>query len=821
MNALITRSLTAFLGPAMDWKTTLSRLAHRPGYAIAAWIMLGLAVAANIVAFAIVYAFMLKPFPYSQSRQLSVIRERYMKLGSNPNSALVSVKDYLTLKKEIPGIVAAGLSTQPNAQSTQLDGQTRLLKFEEVTPSLFRTLGVQPALGRWPARDADQPDGPPEIVISHHLWLGAYHGQPDVLSKFLKVNGCFFRIVGVMPAGFFYRVGQLDAWLPYVITPARTESMETNYSMVVRRGPGLSQKQLDMELQNNQERLLENLPPGARAFADKAGFTLDSQSLRISGLEAFSIDDDLPWLLQAAAAMLLLLALANTINLGLVRVHAHSHEFAMRYVLGAPRTGLARLVLIEHLPIAVVVGATALVLSWAGLHTLNVDEIMPVPQFSPFNVQFGAPVIAFAVIASVLAVLAAAAGPAALASGRTLLSTHGHSRTATGGKALRNVQRIFGATQIALACALLIATGLLSISLIRMLSQPLGFEPRHRVEAVILLPHGVTNTEVWPNLESALQRIPNVSSVAASGMTPYSLIAGDHQLVRKPAESADTAKVLVNMPSVSAGFFSTLGIEFIAGRAFTPAEVKNNTPVIVINEWLAKHFFGSAAEAVGKTLDMWIPVRVIGVTQNVAWQPVPSEYNRGTIYFPFGENQPNLIAAIMKIRGPAAPMMQVFKRTIEAAVPGSAVFSMSTMPDVVRSASALSAAGVDIVTTFACLALLLAALGVFALTTFVARARLGEYGIRAALGAGPLALLRLGFREAAWLLIVGLPIGLTGAWLLGRAVASTLYQTPVLEPWLYIVGALLLIVVVFAAAWGPARRAAGVPLRELLSGGTQ
>lgn len=818
MNALITRSLTAFLGPAMDWKTTLSRLAHRPGYAIVAWIMLGLAVAANVVAFAILYGFMLKPLPYSQPGQLSVIRERDIKIGLNSNNALVSVKHYLALKKELPGIVGAGLATQPDAEPAQLAGQMHLLKFEEVTPSLFRTLGVQPSLGRWPAADADQPDGPPEVMISHHFWLGAYHGQPDVLSKFLEVQGRSFRIVGVMPAGFFYRVGQLDAWLPYVITPARAESTETNYSMVVRRGANVSQKQLDLELQNEQERLVEALPPDIRSFAEKAGFTLDAQSLRASELEMFGIGD-LPWFLQAAAALLLLLALANTINLGLVRVHAHSHEFAMRYVLGATRTGLARLVLIEHLPIAVVVGVTALPLAWAGLRVINPDEIMPIPLLTPFKLQFGAPVIAFAVIFSTLAVLFAAVGPATLASSRRLLSKLGRSRTATGGRALRKVQRIFGATQIALACALLITTGLLSISLVRMLTQPLGFEPRHRIEATIILPHGVTNTTVWPNLEPALQRIPNVTSVAASGMTPYSRIGENHAFVHKLGESGDTETV--NMPSVSADFFSTLGIEFIAGRAFTSAEVKNHTPVIVINEWLAKHFFGSPANAVGKTLDMWIPVRVVGVTRNIAWQPVPSEYKRGTVYFPLGENQPDLVVAILETRGPIAPMMQSIRRTIEVAVPGSAVFSMSTMPDVVRSASALSAAGVGIVTTFACLALLLAALGVFALTTFVARARLGEYGTRAALGAGPLALLGLGFREAAWLLIVGLPIGLIGAWLLGRAVASTLYQTPVLEPWLYIVGALLLIVVVFAAAWGPARRAARVPLRELFSGGTQ
>jgi ABC-type antimicrobial peptide transport system permease subunit len=168
---------------------------------------------------------------------------------------------------------------------------------------------------------------------------------------------------------------------------------------------------------------------------------------------------------------------------------------------------------------------------------------------------------------------------------------------------------------------------------------------------------------------------------------------------------------------------------------------------------------------------------------------------------------------------PGAPTKEVLKRAVQAALPGSYVFSVTPLPSIMAGESSFRAAGAGMAGAFAALALLLAALGVFAITSFIARARLGEYGIRAALGASPLALLRLGFKDAIWLLAIGLPIGLGGAYLLGRVIAGALYQTPVLDWWLYVVGAAVIAAVVFAAAWRPARKAARVPIRDLLGGG--
>ena len=789
-------------------------LARKPGYAIAAWVMLGLAIAANAAVFAIVWGLMLKPLPYAQPNQLSIVSERLPKIGLN--NSKVSVKSYLALKQGLDGITSAGLATEPDGAPVKIAGHTRLLGFEQMTPSLFRTLGVQPVLGRLPTASAGQPGGPPEAVISQRLWQSAYSSKRNVLGQSLKVNEKTYRIVGVMPRGFSFKSGRMDAWLPYVITAKGAQSGSINYWMVVRSKPGVSLQQLNLELQSQRDRLLAKTTPEQRTRMIADGYALDARPLHAVVLNSFGVGE-LPWLLQAAAGLLLLLALANTVNLGLVRQRARQHEFALRSVLGASRGGLMRLILIEHLPIALAVGVTATLLAWAGIGAMHAFGLPP--DFSPFSVTLAPTVIAFTWILAVLAVLVVAFGPALLASGRKLLGTLGHGPSATGGKGPRRMQRTLGVVQIGLACALVIAGGLLGTSLWRILSQPIGFAAQHRIEATIVLPHNATKSDTWTSAERLLKKLPGIDSVAATNMIPFSQVGRIVDNVAPAGAGKDVRAVSVEMPSVSTHFFTAMGIKFLAGRPFTAEEIAHQAPVAIINSALAKQFFGSVDKAIGQELGLNKPARIIGVTRDIVWQPTSDQYNAGTVYVPWGTNQTGLLIVVAETRGPSTPLINAFKKSIKLALPGSAVMSITTLPNLVKGASAFRAAGAGMVGAFAALALLLAALGVFAITALIARARLSEYGIRAALGASPGALLRLGFREAAWLLAIGLPIGLAGAYLLGRVIASALYQTPVFDLWLYAIGIVLIAAVVFAAAWGPARHAARAPIRDLIGGG--
>lgn len=788
-------------------------LLRKPGYALAAWVMLGLAVAANAAVFAIVYGFLLKPLPYSQPGRLAIVSERLPGIGLN--TPLVSVKDYLKLKRNLEGIENAALATWPQGSPVTIGSQAQLLGYERVTPSLFRTLGVSPVIGRLPAANADQPDGPRETVISWQLWQNTYAGARTVLGHLLKIDGTAYTIVGVMPHDFFYEMGHMDAWIPFVIGPKQARDGNINYWMLVRRKPGVSAHQLNLELANQRDRILASLKPDRRERAVRDGFNIVATPLRSIELSQFGIDH-LPWLLQAAAAVLLLLALANTINLGLIRQRSRQHEFALREALGASRLRMVRLIACEHLPLVFAVGLLATALAAAGVSGLHAFGLPPL--LSPFHIAFEATVIAFTWILALLAVLAAAAGPAILAGGRRLLAALGHGPTGTGGKLAQRFQRALGVTQVALACALLISGGLLGFSLWRVLTQPVGFSPQHRLAAILMLPKDRSNTAAWAALGSQLHRLPGITSLSAADMMPFSSM-GNNQSGVTPVDGDGTRRTTtVNTPSVTADFFATLQIEFLAGRPFTAADIAGHAPVIVVNDNLARKFFGTARDALGKQLDLNGPRRIIGVTRNIAWRPTADQYDPGTVYRPLGSITNNFLIVIAHTRGNPASSAPMFRRAIKRALPKSAIIRVATLPDMVLGASVFRAAGAGMVGAFAALALFLAALGAFAITAFIARSRLGEYGIRAALGAAPSALLRFGFREAAWLLGIGLPLGLVCAWLLGQVIASALYRTPVLNVGMYLAGIAVIVAVVLAAAWGPARRAAHTPIRNLIGG---
>ena len=807
--------LSSFADMAAEFRSVIRGLARKPGYAIAAWVMLGLAVAANAAVFSIVYGIILKPLPYAQPKQLSVVRERLPAIGQT--RSLVSVKSYLTLKRNLDGISNAGLSTWPIGSPATIDGKTQLINYQRVTPSLFRTLGMNPILGRLPAANADQPGGPPETVISYRFWQTRLGGEKDILDQSLRVGKQSYRIVGVMPRDFFFGPGKMSAWLPLVMTPmVARNSTDIDYWMTVRRKPGVSQHQLDLELKRARAGILGNALPERRTYLEKGGYTIDAKPVHAMFLAEIGVGPGAV-LLQIAAGLLLLLAIANTVNLGLVRQRARQHEFVLRRVLGVSRSGLVRLILIEHLPIALAVGGTAMLLAWLATLALRAFGVVP-PLFS-FQVVLAAPVILFAWVLTAAAMIAVTFGPALISTGQRLFKTLGHGPTATGGKGPRRLQRTLGTVQIALACALVIAGGLLGTSLWRVLAQPVGFSSSHRIVAMIFTPRDTDVNQAWTTLRPHLMTLPEVQNATATDMLPFSSVNHPMDTANPVGTNKDNEDIRVNDPSVDAHFFSVMHIPFLAGHGFSSSAITNHVPETVINEALAKRFFGSVENAIGKTIHVGQTYRVVGVTRNIVWNPVPQQYPSGTAYHPRVAGYNSVLIVVMQAHGATAPFIASLRRTIKQTLPHSAVYKITTLPQLVQGASLLRAAGAGMMITFAVLALFLAALGVFAITALIARARLGEYGIRAALGASPGALLRLGFREAAWLLAIGLPLGLAGAYLLGHVVASGLYQTPVFDVGIYVAGIVIITTAVFAAAWGPARRAARAPIRDLIGGG--
>lgn len=805
--------MPTFLNVVTELRQVLRAFARRPGYAIAALVMLGLAVAANTTVFSVLYGFLWRPLPYPHASRLAAVREQLPAAGFT--GPVVSVEGYVGLRRELHGVAAAGLATWTRTSPVRVGGETELLDYQAATPSLFRTLGVSPVLGRFPSAAAGRPGGPAEALISEALWQSAYGGNRSVLGKSLELNGKTYRIVGVMPRRFFFEQAGVGVWVPFVLTPARRRDGNINYWVVVRRKPGVSLARLNLELGRYQQQVLAREGPSQRARHLKGGFTIDARPLRSVLLRELNFET-LPWLLEGTAALLLLLALANTVNLAVVRQRARHQQFAVRHVLGATRRDVQRLIALEHLPIAIAVAAISLVLAFAGISALHAFGLPPAG--SPFHVTLALPVVVLCGLLSLCALMLVGLGPAMIADRQRGLSESGGSTVAGGGPGARRIQRGLGAVQVALACVLVISGGLLGMSLWRILSQPLGFDPHDRVVATIYLPGNIDRRSAWSAVRSGLAQTPGVDNVAATNLVPFAG-GGNIQAGVAPLGVPSSGNIGANLRLVEPTFFATMHVGLLAGRVFSRADEASHARVVVVNAALARRFFGSAHAAIGQSLNLG-GSRIIGVARNVTWQSTPDQYRAGTVYLPWSvplSVGSNVIEAVVHTHGARSAVLASVRSAIRQGLPGTAVFRLSTFSSLLRRASALQSAGAGIVGAFATLTLLLAALGAYAITAFIARGRLGEYGIRAAVGAGPTALLQLGLAEALWLLGIGVPIGLGGAYVMGRAMEGFLFHTPAADAGVYLGGLGVIVAAVLVAAWRPAARAARISVRELLS----
>ncbi|MGH8273997.1 MAG: ABC transporter permease [Gammaproteobacteria bacterium] len=797
-----------------EWRSIVRGLVRRPSYAVASIVMLVLALAANGVAFGVVYGLLYRPLPFAQPNRLALVMEYNAKTG-RPNIPSASYRLYHTLKEHPRDIAGVGLGEHGDTSPVEINHTTHAVFYNEVTSATFSTLGTQPILGRLPSAASGKVGGPGEAVLSYGLWQSAFNSSSAAIGQTLKVHGASYRIVGVMPRHFFFPFGGIQMWITEAITPAMIQSPHFNSLVVVRLKPGVTITQFNRRLDTAvRTQMLREMTPSERSRAIKQGYTI-AAGLNRSGLLAFFGGSTGAWLLQAAALFLLLLALANTINLTLVRQQARLPELATRYVLGAGRARLLSHAATEAVLLVLIAGGLAILLAWVGITGINARGI--IPQFSPFYMSFGAPEIGCIVILMAIAVLCLTTASGGVARTRRLLGAVGRSPSASHARGIALMQRTLAAVQTGLACVLLIAGVLLSVSLWNLFTKALGFQPQNRVALQVFLPRTATLEAAWKQVQPALAALPEVESAAASRQIPYSSYGGDFSSISaKDGRSLHNHPAIVRAVSATSTFFRTLGVPLLHGSLYgdTGFEKKHG---IIISAGLAKRLFGTK-NAVGHTItEGSYRLRIVGVAQNLSWQATPQAGIAGIVYRPL--NSPGysgFMDVTARIHGNATAAITVIERTIKQTLPGSAVYQTHTMENLIRHGLAFRAVAAGLVGAFAILALILAMLGVFAVTAFIVRRRLPEYGIRAALGASPSRLLRSGLRDAARALIPGLVVGLVCAWLLERVMSSFLYHISAAVIPVFVLGVVLIAVVTFAAALAPLACAIGAPVSRLL-----
>ncbi len=809
--------LSAMSDFGVEWRGVLRGLARKPGYAAASIVMLALALTANGVVFGVVYGFLLRPLPFAAPQRLIAVTEYDVALGVSPIPQ-ASYRVYHALRQHPKGIAGVGIAGSGDTAPVKINGTTRALFYNEATPSAFRTVGTKPVIGRLPSARAGKPGGAGEAVLSYGLWQSAFGGSRDAIGQMVKIQGTGYRIVGVMPRRFFLPFGGIQMWITEAVTPAMLKNTSVNRFVIARLAPGTTLAAFNARLKAVRAQMLREMSPSARSHAIKQGYTIRAYTLG-PGLRSYFGGGGAVWLLQAAALLLLFLALANAVNLTLVRQQDRLVELATRYALGASKARLLRHAATEALVIGAASGGLALLLSWAGIAGINGFGI--IPQLSPFYVAFGAPVVVCILVLATICLLCLVAATAGVMRTRRLLATIGHGSGAGHGRGVAIMQRTLTGVQTALACALLIASFLLAISLWNLFTRPLGFQPQGRVAMQVFLPQSINPATAWRHVAPALEALPEVRAAAASRQIPYSRYGADFGAIfGKDGQSLCGHRLLVRAVSATGSFFPTLGITLLHGRLFGKAGAGNEHDV-VIGARLAKRLFDTA-NAVGHTL-RWGgggTIRVIGVVRDVSWQAAANPNSAGIVYRPLDTpGYAGFMEVTARIHGSASAAQAAIKKTIKQALPGSAIYQTHTMKNLVRNGLALRAVAAGLVGAFAVLALILAGLGVFAVTSFIVRRRLAEYGIRAALGATPRRLLLTGIRDIARALVPGLVVGLICAGLLYRAMGSFLYQVTSAAIPVFVIGVALIVAATFAAAFFPLSRATSAPINHLLDRG--
>ena len=796
---------------AQDLRYALRRLRAEPRFSAFVILVLALGIGANTAIFSAIDTAFLKPLPFASADRLVSIAglELPLDLATRPKS-FATMDDFTadsTVFAEVAAYASGGLNL------TAGGAEPERVKIAYVTSRFFATLGKQAAVGRTPAPDEYAKGGPPTVVISHGVWQREFGGR-NVVNRTLELNGKGYRIVGVMPADFGFP-GRTEVWIPLAL-PFGLDIMSAFRNFVPsvfisRLAPAATVAQAAQHADVIRKRY-RTIKPGD-----------DPVSRLVRPLQATLVGDRQTSLivLGASAALLLLIACANVMNLLLSRAAARRRELAIRVVLGATRLRITRQLVVESLLLAATGAAIAVVAARFAVRILSATLPPNLADVSPPGVD--GRVLAFTMLVALATSLVFGVAPAFGAS-RTDLGEAMKSAGAGGGGTRRRAAGARGGgalvvAEVSLAVMLLVGAGLMLESLDALLRTDSGFRPERVVTGRLVFsetryPNPAAKAVFFTRVLERLRATPGISSAAAVSALPMEGV-GNIGLRVAPADAPeDTTRMGLGLYLMATpGYFATMGVP-LRGQDL-PALSDTAHRVAVINQSLA-HALWPDREAVGRQLLLGEERRtVIGVVGDIRTRRL-DETPDGQLYLPMSE-QPQAYASIVaKGSGQPPAMLAALREAVHATDPMEPLYSMATMNDVIETTVAPRRTNTMLLALFGSLAVVLAAVGVFAVLSYGVEQRRREIGVRVALGAQRGDVIRLVVRQGVALAGVGALIGLIAAFVLSRFVTSMLYAVSPRDPLVFAGAAALLAVVALLATFGPAMRATGVdPLTTL------
>jgi predicted permease len=794
---------------AQDLRFGVRSLRRDPGFSSVAILTLGLGIGTTTAMFTVVHGTLVSPLPFSQPERLVDVAARPV---DEPSHVGLMDRHFMELRDD-PGPFSsmAAHSFFPPVTLTGAGDPVRL-EAAYVTAEIHGVLGVQPALGPgFSARD-DDAGAPPVVLLGDALWRERFAADPGIIGRVVILDGRPVSAVGVMPSGFAFP-RPADVWLPLQLTLDDHGSF--SYSTVARLADGASHEE-------------------ARALLAARLGELDGAEMRatVTPLKDVLVGESrYPiLLLTGAVALVLLIACTNVANLLLMRAATRDREMGIRMAVGAGGGRLVRQLLTESSILAAIGGVVGALVA-----VLGVDALLALapPGTIPRSHEIGVDptALAFTFVVAGLTGVAFGLAPAVRTARKRPQDVVAHgSRTHTlGGGAARSVLVV---AEVSLAVVLLAGAGLLVRSFQELRSIDLGFDPSRTVTFEIDLPgesYETFESMLALHLETLqrLRAIPGVRAAGAANFEPLGAFASNGTYtVEAPAEGVPaTCERCAGMSIASAGYFSAMGIPILAGRGFTAAEDEAAARVIVVGRSTA-NLFWPGESALGKRIQtgrraspgQWLTV--VGVVEDVIRSDI-TESRGPMVYLPVHEIEDPFYVGHARyvIRTPLIHefVVPAVRQVLLDLDPMLATGPISSMDDVVVASIGDRLFETRILVSFASLALLLAAVGIFGVTAFSVNERMREIGIRRALGAEAMQVTSLVLRRVIMLVLPGLVLGVAGSATASGLLESSLYGVERGDPLTLLTVGLLLICASIVAAWIPLRRATGVSPVVVLS----
>jgi putative ABC transport system permease protein len=802
-----------------DIRYALRMLRKNPGFTVVSILTLALGIGANTAIFSVVNSVLLRPLPFRDPNRLVRVYSEFPTMQLK--KFWLSPPELLDIEKEAKSWEAIG-AWAPGGQNIGTDSEPLRVTSAGVTRGLIETLGVQPELGRNFTPEEDRNGGPRVALIAHSLWQRAFGGTNDIIGKQILVNSQSTTVVGVMPKDFAFPPGsndQVEVLLPFQFDPANPGNRGSHFlSVIGRLKPSVTMDQARSEFtslmagwrsENRAQHLLN---------ADKHPIVMLQLHEDVVGSARQAV-----LLLMGAVAFVLLIACVNVANLLLARAEVRHREFAVRLALGA---GLRRMVhqfVAEGFVLVLFAATLGTLLAFVGLKLLLLFAPDSVPRTGEIRVDLL--VLGFTLAVSIVAVFLFALAPLAQVSERNLanwIRGAGQRAIRGGGQTLRKGLVV---TEIALAVVLVIGSGLMIRAFWKLQQVKTGFEPGGVMSFSVNLPGtkypfpGPDRLRFAETMEQKLASLPGVTSASlAGGLPPLrrinandTEIEGYQQTPDGPAQNVDYWNVVGN------DYFKTMKIRLVEGRTFEPQDNNENAQkVVLVNQTLAKRFWQGSP--IGRRVNpafsdpkVWCTiVGVVEDTKNAGMdKPAgPELYLQAHQFNQFGLST-NMSFVVRTSVDPESLSagIRAAVREVDSSLP---VYNLRSMSEVVSRSMVQPRFLALLLATFSGIALFLAAIGIYGVMAYSVAQRTQEIGVRMALGARRMHVLRLVFGQGLLLLLIGTVIGLGGAFALTRLMSTLLFEVTATDPLTYLGVVTLLTVVAVLACYIPARRATKV-----------